>query len=219
MLSLLFSISKSQQEKGIFQRVFHDKVIDIDVSGSSKQYINSSLQLTKPEYAIYPWNKDYDWCSNCGKTYDDHPYITFSIKNKKMKIDGYYVRAGCCYGGCCCEDDSYCVYCCLYSWSLQISDDNKTWKDIHHIEKDSEMKYCREKSYKLDKTYTARYFRVFQTSACPGEPPCLAINKFDLIGDVVANDDINDVQEDFVSFHDDDEDISIIGHIGKNAKI
>ena len=181
---IYFSGSSSSEVNGIFKKVFDDKIIEIDASGSSKQRINGTRQFTKPEYAIYPWNKEYDWCSNCGRTYEDHPWITFSLKNKKIKLTGYFVRAGCCYassGLCCCEDPSYsyCVECCLYSWSLQISNDNKTWNEVHKM-KDEEMRRCTERSYNLDRAYEAKYVRLIQNEACPGDPPCIALNKFDL---------------------------------------
>ena len=79
------------------------------------------------------------------------------------------------------------------------------------------MRICNEKQYHFDKEYTASYVRLIQDNACPGYPPCIAINKFDLFGSVVGAN--NEPEEEFVSFHDDDEDVSIIGHISKNAKL
>ena len=218
MISLFSSFCFGIQVDGIFKKVYYDKIIAVDASGSSKQYINGSHQLTQPEYAIYPWDKRYDWCSNCGKSYDEHPWITFSLNSKKIKIRGYFVRSGCCYANsCCCEEYGYCAKCCMYSWSLQISDDNKTWKEVHHVEKDYEMRRCREKTYNFDQEYECKYVRLIQNEACPGDPPCLAINKLDLLGDVIAE-GVSD-KEEFVSFHDDDDDVSIIGHISKNGNI
>lgn len=220
MISFLLSVSTSSPDKkGIFNKVYNDKIVIIDASGSSRQYINGSKQLTKPEYAIYPWDKRYDWCSNCGHSYEEHPFIQFSLKDRKFSFNGYFIRCGCCYDdGCCCDDKYYdrCFDCCLYSWSLQISDDNKTWKTVHKIEKDNEMRYCNEKEYKLDNTYTGKYVRLIQNDACPGYPPCIAINKFDLYGDVIG---VESKDEDFVSYHDDDDDVSIIGHISKNGNV
>lgn len=213
-----FSFCLAEQNQGIFAKHYHDKVVVIDASGSSQQYINGSLQLTKPEYAVYPWDKRYDWCSNCGTTYEEHPWITFSLSNKKIKLNGYFVRSGCCYySDCCCNDGKYyCVDCCMYSWSLQVSDDNKTWTEVHKVEKDRSMRRCKEQTYKLDKEYTAKYVRLIQNEPCPGDPPCIAINKFDLLGEVIGDDYSSD---DFISFHDDDDDVSIIGHISKNGRI
>ncbi|EAX98683.1 hypothetical protein TVAG_432330 [Trichomonas vaginalis G3] len=192
----------------------------MEVSGSSKQRINGTKQMTKPEYSIYPWDKRYDWCSNYGKSYDEHPYITYYLKSKKMKFNGYFVRCGCCYEGCCCDDENngYCFDCCLYSWSLLISDDNKTWTEVHRVDKDNTMKFCNEKTYNLDKTYTAKYVKIIQNEHCPGFPPCISINKFELYGDIIHDDGMIN-EEEFVSFHDVDEDVSIIGHISRNSKI
>lgn len=212
-----FVFSKESEINGIFKKHYNDNIIVIDVSGSSKQYINGSTQLTKPEYAIYPYDKKYDWCSNCARSYDVHPWIAFSMKGRKFKINGYFIRCGCCYEGCCCENDGYaCIDCCLFSWSLQISDDNKTWTDVHKVESDYDMRRCNEKSYKLDKEYTSKYVRIIQNQPCPGDPPCIAINRMELIGDAVPDDGEYD---NFVSYHDDDDDISIIGHISKNGNV
>lgn len=210
-----FAFTRSDEVNGIFKKTYNRGIVHIDVSGNSKQDINGTRQMTKPEYAVYPWDKKYDWCSNCMRSYEEHPWIIFSLQNRKMRINGYFLRAGCCYQvGCCCDDDkySYCVDCCLYSWSLQISEDNKTWTEIHRIDRDYSMKFCKEKTYKFDKEYTATYIRLIQNEACPGWPPCLAINKIDFLGDVLGE------EESFTEpIRDDDEDISIIGHISKYA--
>lgn len=212
---LLISQALCKEKNGIFKAHHNDKNLIIDVSGSSKEYINGSLQLTKPYYAIDPNDKKYDWCSNCARSYDSHPWISFTIKNRKFKFNSYFIRAGCCYeDGCCCEDDNYgCVDCCLYSWSLQISEDNQTWTDAHRVDKDFEMRHCKEKTYTLDKEYTSKYVRIIQNENCPGWPPCMAINKLELFGSAGESDFD---AEDFVSYHDDDDDVSIIGHISKN---
>lgn len=217
MFSFLFSaFTASIESNGIFKKVYNDKIIVLDASGSSKQNINGSAQYTKPEYAVDPVDKRYDWCSNCLKNYEEHPWITFSLKSRKFKINGYFVRCGCCYDGCCCVDEGYgCVYCCLYSWSLQISDDNKTWTDVHRVEKDYEMRFCKEKTYKLDKEYVAKYVRLIQNQPCPGDPPCISLNKIEFFGDVVPDGNIPE-DEIMASSDDDSDDVSIIGHITRN---
>lgn len=214
MIFALSVFSSSELYKqGIFAKYYNENSIIVEASGSSKQHFNGSKQFTKPEFSIIPWEKTYDWCSNIGRSYDVHPWIIFSLKNKKIKFDSYYIRCGCCYADCCCDDEYYgCYNCCLYSWSLQVSNDNKTWADAHRVEKDKTMRNCNEKSFKLDKEYEAKYVRLIQNEPCPGYPPCIAINKFELYGDVITEE-----ESDFISFHDDDEDISIIGHISKNA--
>lgn len=215
LVNLLFARSASVETNGIFKRLFDDKIVVIDASGSSKQHINGSKQMTKPEYAIYPYDKQYDWCSNCGKTYDEHPWITFSLKDKKFKINGYFIRCGCCYHDCCCEDYGYCIDCCLYSWSMQISEDNKTWTEVHKVERDDSMRRCNEKTYKFNKDYTTKYIRIIQNEPCPGWPPCMSINKMEIFGEILNDNNSNDYE----SFQDDDEDVSIIGHISKNGDV
>ncbi|EAY00789.1 hypothetical protein TVAG_231290 [Trichomonas vaginalis G3] len=79
------------------------------------------------------------------------------------------------------------------------------------------MRYCKEKTYKLDKEYTGKYVRIFQNEPCPGYPPCIAINKFEVYGNVIEEDG-NAVDDGFISYHDDDDDVSIIGHISRNGK-
>lgn len=213
-LCLYLCISLASDIKGIMSEHFNDKELVINASGSSSQGINNSIQPTKPEYSIYPWNKDYDWCSTIEKSYDNKPFIAYTLKKRKFKFNGYFIRTGCCYEDCCCIMDGYgCYDCCLYSWNLQISDDNKTWKDVHRVEKDDTMRRCKEKSFKLDQEYAAKYVRIIQMQPCPGFPPCMAINRFELFGEAIPED------FDFVSYHDDDDDVSIIGHISRNNAI
>lgn len=212
---LLLSFCFSANIQGIISKYYNDNIIKAEASGSSKQDINGSLQTTKPEYSIYPWHKDYDWCSNCGHTYSEKPWLLLSFPEKSIKLNGYFVRSGCCEKECCCEEAGYyCVQCCLYSWSLQISDDKINWKEIHKIEKDFELRRCKEKTFNLDKEYTAKYVRLIQNEPCPGDPPCVAINKFEIFGEVIGMKD-----DEFQSFHDDEDDISIIGHISRNNKV
>lgn len=211
-------LSLSVDSKGIFSKYYNDKIIMIDAVGSSKQRINGSLQMTKPEYSIYPWEKQYDWCSSCMRSYDEHPWISFYLSNRQIRLKGYYVRAGCCNKNtCCCEEKYYyCSECCLYSWSLQISNDNKTWTEVHRVDKDKSLRRCAEKSFELDKEYTTTYIRLIQNEACPGDPPCIALNKFELFGNVVGE-ELG--QSDFYSSPDEDDDVSIIGHISKSGHV
>lgn len=215
LFSFLFFV-KSQDEEGVLAQHYSDKSIIVTASGSSKQIINGTKQMTLPEYAVYPNNKRWDWCSMCERSYDSHPWITFSLKIRKIKFNSYFLRCGCCYSDCCCEsqDYSYCFYCCLYSWSLQISDDNQTWTEVHRIDKDTTMRRCNEKTYQLDKEYTAKYIRFIQNQPCPGDPPCISINKIEFFGSSINE---GGVFEEF-GFND-DEDVSIIGHISKSGNI
>lgn len=212
-----FLLFIEEHSNGILKQSYSRGIIEYSVSGSSSQRINGTIQTTKPEYAFDQIDKNYDWCSNCGLKRNDFPWIILSLKNMKMKIKSYYLKSGCCTAEarCCCYGAEYCLRCCLYSWALQISEDNKTWETVHEIKKDREMEYCAERSYDLDKPYTTRYIRLIQTEACPGDPPCIAINKIEFFGDV-CHDDGSIESNEFISYHDDDDDISIIGHISKN---
>lgn len=209
-----------EDPEGVFSKHFNRGDIIIATTGSSKQTINGTLQYTKPEYSVYPYVKRFDWCSNCGTNYEYHPWISYSIRNHRIRFNGYFIRCGCCYGRCCCNDDifDYCYYCCLYSWSILISDDNETWTEVHRVVKEKTLRRCNEKTFNLDKEYTTRFVRIYQNEPCPGEPPCISLNKIELLGTTIRDDQAN--SEDFVSFHDDDEeDVSIIGHISKNKGI
>lgn len=213
----VFSFSQDSESTGLFQKYYKDNIFVIDASGSSKQKINGTKQMTLPEYSVYPFDKKYDWCSNCIKSYSGHPWIIFSLKSGKIKFDSYFIRTGCCVDGCCCEDYGYCIDCCLYSWSLQISDDNITWNDVHRVEKDTEMKRCKEKTYKFDKEYTAKFIRLYQNEHCPGRPPCISLNKIEFYGSIVDSDFNKEIE--FSNDELDDDDISIIGHISRNGNV
>lgn len=208
-MNFLICESILTSSNSILKNAYPINAIEYYVSGSSYQYIEGKAQLTKPEYVFDQINKSYDWCSNCGKTLDEHPFIVLSIKNSMMNIEGYFLKSGCCDGSSCCcyESGSYCCRCCLYSWSLQISNDNSSWETIHRIEKDSSMEFCTERTYKFSKSYRTKYVRLIQDESCPGDPPCIALNKIELIGDFDNGNPQFDV---------DDEDVSIIGHISKS---
>lgn len=214
---MLFVICESllTDSNSILKNAYHKGMVECSVSGSSSQYINGTIQKTKPEYAFNQMEKKYDWCSECGRKSTDHTWITLSIKNSNMRLNGYYIKAGCCgesgSDGCCCYDIEYCCRCCLYSWSFQISNDNVTWKTVHSVEKDMEMVYCKDKTYKFSESYNTRYIRLIQDEACPGDPPCIAINKIELIGTIDG-----EVSYEAHNFESEDDDVSIIGHISKN---
>ncbi|EAY15017.1 hypothetical protein TVAG_019170 [Trichomonas vaginalis G3] len=211
MLNFLIAENIRNDGNSILKQVYRYQNVEYYVSGSSRQYINGSKQMTKPEYAFDQMDKKYDWCSNCGKSVSDHPWLILGVKSRMMKLDGYYLRAGCCYSGCCCEDTGYCCECCLFSWSFQISNDNVTWNTIHKVEKDYEMRNCKEKTYTFSQSYTAKYARIIQDETCYDEPPCIALNKIELIGSIEGN----DIVDDRLNIDVDDDDVSIIGHISK----
>lgn len=199
-------------QNSIIKNAYSNKMLNYYVSGSSSQFINGSVRKTNPEYAFDQIDKNYDWCSNCGRSPDDHPFITFNIKNHIMNLEGYYVKSGCCGDSdCCCfEDNAYCCACGMYSWAFQISNDNITWKTIHQGEKDAEMKRCKEKTFKFSEIYSAKYAKLIHIESCSDDPPCIALNKIELIGTY----DNNIIQPE--SYENEDDDVSIIGHISKN---
>ena len=213
MIFILLCENLLTESNSIFKNAYKNNAIEVFVSGSSSQYINGTKQLTKPEYAFDQMEKEYDWCSNCGRSKEEHPWAVYSIKNKNIKINGYYLKTGCCEADqyCCCFDDVYCCECCLYSWSLQISNDNKTWKTVHKVEKDMDMRRCKDKTYKFSETYTTKYVRLIQDESCPGDPPCIALNKIELLGQIENEDGII-----FEDQENEEDDVSIIGHISKN---
>lgn len=189
----------------IFEQYYKSNIIKVYTSSSGHQEINGSRKLTFPDYVIDSFDKKYDWCSNCGKNDNDLQWISFYVKNQKFKFNKYFIKTGCNPSGCCCEDYGYCVKNCIYSWSLQISNDNQTWIDIHRVSRDDNMDPCISKEYDLQTEYSASFVRIFQNEKCQGSPPCLSINKFELFGDILKSDDVT--PDDF--HHD--EDISIIG--------
>lgn len=216
MFHFLISENIIHDSQSILKKAYNKGMIEFYYSGSSSQYINGSVQKTKPEYAFDQMDKNYDWCSNCGKSKEDHPYIIFNIKNHKMRLNGYYLKSGCCTtdDGCCCQEENYiCCECCLYSWSLQISNDNTTWKTVHKVEKDNEMRRCREKTFKFSETYTSKFVKLLHDESCNGDPPCFAINKIEFSGEVIPDDS----SFDFDNVETDEDDVSIIGHISKKV--
>lgn len=216
MIPFLICENLLTESNSILKSAHKNNLIEFYASGSSSQRINGTIQKTKPEYSFDQIEKNYDWCSNCGRSKSDHPWLILGVKDRVMEISGYYLKSGCCSdrSRCCCyEEGMYCCECCLFSWSLQISNDNQTWKTIHNIEKDYEMRRCKEKTYKFTETHKARYVRLIQYESCYSEPPFIALNKIELIGRY----DGSSVDEPIEFINDiDDDDVSIIGHVSKN---
>ena len=74
------------------------------------------------------------------------------------------------------------------------------------------MNFCLQ--HKFSETYATKYVRLIQDEPCPGDPPCIALNKIEIIGSVEGSN--NYILEDF-NLENEDDDVSIIGHISKNA--
>ena len=206
LLFLLQIIPFEKTDENILKKYSSDVVVS--ASGSIGQWYNKKCNPTHPEHMVDDVTRKTDWCSNINKTKTDYPWLGVNLKSKSMKLTGYSIRSGCCYYDCCCYDDRRMECCCwLYSWSLQGSHDNKTWKVIHKVEKDDKFYYCVNRSYKVETTEAYEYVRLIQDNPWPGCNYCICLNKLELYGDVTGasyaySDDI-----------DSDETVSIIGKV------
>ena len=186
----------------------------IDVSGSMGLEYNGKCNPTFPNQTIIG-DRKYDWCSNIAEK-DEVPWISYTFPQKAMKLKGYAVRNGCCYYPCCCDPTTGRLYddmcCCeLYSYSLQGSNDNHTWKVLHSIEKDADLiHYCEYKTYEFPMTEPYRFVRFVLDEERPGCYKCLQLNQLELYGELVQS---------FSGYEsldeDNEESISIIGKIKK----
>jgi hypothetical protein len=197
--------------------------INVESSGSLGFYRDGVCHKTHPNETLIS-NERYDWCSNIAKFKDDkkyNPWIQYSIKGKQMKIFKYSVRNGCCFQyECCCDyengniiDDSHCC-CRLYSYSLQASNDNKTWTVLHKVEKDKSFNYCETKTFELkEKSSPFTYFRFVLDEESPGCYKCMQINQIELYGETISSS-----YSSFIDNDDEDESISIIGRVKKDEQ-
>ena len=185
--------------------------VNVESSGSSGFYYDGKCHLTAPNETLNS-DKKRDWCSNIAKGENDKPWIEYSLKNKAMKLTGYSLRSGCCFYDCCCVDDNDILFhcCCeLYSFSLQASNDNRTWKTIHKVEKDQEFYICLFKTYEFAKTEAFKYVRIVQDESVPGCRFCMALNQVELYGEAV--DSYGEEQE------ENEESVSIIGKVKRDS--
>ena len=187
----------------------------IDSIGSLGLFLgDSKCHQTFPNQTLIG-EKKFDWCSVIPKDPQTKPWISYSYNNKAMKIHGFSVRNGCCFYYCCCEYESGQVYdydcCCrLYSFSLQGSNDNITWKTIHSVEKENTFYRCEYKTYEFPTTQPFSILRLVLDEPRPGYQNCMQINQIEFYGELV------DSFSSFSSFEDDNEEsVSIIGKIKK----
>ena len=191
------------------------KDVKVQSSGSIGFYKSGKCVPTYPNQTLGRDDPRSDWCSNLAKSKDDNPWISYSLKNKRVSLTGYSIRSGCCYSTCCCIDDSsYIPNCCcceLYSFSLQGSTDNITWETIHSVVKERDLEYCAHRTYDFPKTKQYSYVRLLLDEPRPGCDSCMAINKIELYGESVdyifSDSMIDDETEDT---------ISIIGKVRKS---
>jgi hypothetical protein len=95
----------------------------------------------------------------------------------------------------------------MYSFSLQASNDNKTWKVLHKVEKDKNFPSCTTKTFSIQESGYFRYIKFVNDEQFPGCPNCMAINQFALYGDLQVSSGTLYTEE------ENEEDVSIIGKI------
>ena len=181
-------------------------------SGNIGLFYSGKCHETFPNNTLNAEKKD-DWCSNIGEPVDGkRPWIQYRINGKGMKIIGYSIRNGCCWYSCCCYGDQIIDYdcCCrLYSFSLQGSNDNMTWKVIHKVEKDKSFWDCKTNTYTLDKeTESFNFVRIVLDESLPGCPFCMQINQFEVYGETVDSFYSHEQEQE-----ENDESVSIIGKV------
>ena len=99
----------------------------------------------------------------------------------------------------------------MYSYSLQGSNDNKTWKVLFKIEKDRDFGYCQTKTFELkEKTEPLKFVRLMLDQEYPNCRKCMQINQFDLFGEAISSKFM-----DFSDSPEDEESVSIIGRVSK----
>ena len=187
---------------GIFKNTYKDNSVSVTASGSHECYFSSLGKdvLTKPESIIDP-DDNLEWCSNINKSKNDRPWISTVFKDKKVAINGYSLKTGCCdfYGDGCC--------CILYSWSIFGSNDNKTWTKLHSVEKDKELGICKEKSFKVDKKGSYSMIKLVQDEPEPGCWYCIALSKLEFYGSI---------NEDMAEEISSEDEVSIIGRVKRS---
>ena len=184
---------------GLFQNMYNDSIAKIEASGSRYcwDFDLKDDVLTKPENAIDP-NAKHEWCSNFNRSKSDKPWISFDFKEISFRISGYSLKAGCCGDtNCCCK---------IYSWSMQGSNDNKTWASLHSVEKDDDFFKCKEKSFKISESGNYRFYRMIQDESQPNCWYCMDISRIELYGDL-NTDQYNNIMI------DSEEEVSIIGKV------
>ena len=186
-----------------------------EANGNGGLFYSGKCHETFPNHTLNAYKKD-DWCSSIGEPVDGKRlFIQYRIDGKAMKITGFSIRNGCCWYACCCFGeqviDANCC-CRLYSFSLQGSNDNVTWKVIRKVEKDNSFWECKSKTYTLDKeTESFDFLRIVLDESLPGCPFCMQINQFEVYGETVDSIHSQQQQEQ----EENDESVSIIGKINR----
>ena len=196
----------NEKFEGFFYHTYKESIASIECSGSN-QFWNRSLKrdiLTNPNFAINPEENNLEWCSNFNKTKTDYPWLMFNFGKQKFNVIGYSLKLGCCdYFSCCCL---------LYSWSLEGSNDNKTWTKIHQLEKQSDFDFGDVRSFKVDnlnKFY--QYIRLKQDQPHPSCWYCIGLARMEIYGDLLT-DEYSEMGDDI----NDNDEVSIIGKVTKH---
>ena len=208
---LLLYVSFPDRSDAILSK--NERNIAVSASGSIGIYYSGKCHITSPNSTLNDEKKN-DWCSNIVPLQDGHPWISYTIRGKSMRVKGYSVRSGCCYYACCCIDANTDIdYCCceLYSFSLEGSNNNITWSVIHHVEKDNDFWNCKTNTYEFPLTQPFKYIRFHMNDKRSYCPNCMALNQIELYGDTISS------YDDFSTYENDlnDESVSIIGKIHK----
>ena len=212
MLPLISFIAFPESSDAILAK-YNKESINIETSGNLGIYYKGKCHMTYGNETLTSDDRT-EWCSNIPKS--SYPWIQYSIKGKQIKATKYSIRNGCCkyYSLCCTEEDGVITdyFCCckLYSFSLQASNDNKTWKVLHKVEKDRTIDYCVSKTYDIkEPSVPYTYYRIALDEEYPGCPRCMQINQFEVYGETI------DAGYSMNENVDDEESISIIGRVKK----
>ena len=192
---------------GFFKKTYKLNLTSVEASGSTMVWNRTKQKdiLTKPEFAVDPEADDYEWCSDINKTLFDHPWILFNFKKRKFQMSGYSLKQACCDAvGCCCI---------IYSWSMQGSNDNKTWTTIDKQEKQRDFNDCDTKSWEVSSQQRYSYIRLIQDEPFPKCWYCIGLSKIEIYGTLSGAE-----MDNFDSNQDADDEVSIIGKVYNNDK-
>ena len=213
-----------ERKDGIFEHAEHIEDIITSSSGSLGFYKDGKCVLTSPNMTLGKDDEKQEWCSNIiskeeSKEGKIKPWISYRIKNKRMRSKGCAIRSGCCHYDCCCIDDSEIIdtYCCcsLFSYSLQVSDDNRTWRTIHRVEEDTEFWSCRNRVHEFKQIEEFTFIRIVLDKQRTYYKNCFSLNKFEVYGETIHD---NGRYYDGYEDNDNDESVSIIGKINKDKQ-
>ena len=217
LLLVLEFVAFPDRKDALFRKADEQNLkINVDASGSLGLFYKGKCNKTYPNQTLIIDEK-LEWCSNIAPSKESKPWISYNIEGRGMKITGYSIRNGCCWYACCCEDNSgqildYRCCCRLYSFSLQGSNDNKTWETLHSVVEDKTIWGCKSMTYELpkeSKSYT--FIRLVQDEEYPNCPFCMQINQIELYGSFGYSSYVQNIEQ----ADDDEETISIIGKVRK----